>query len=153
MLEPKQMKQQLKLFLEQDPHADAVIIFKAQRPPSPETLRVPAGMDLRGHAANDQSILPLTWCFLSVIPDLDVLRGKIADQTVLERLRVLATNWKKLLRAPTDTLADYGEAQNLLECVPTYIHKVPSFNAADVWMMREFAGILQAVGEADDARH
>jgi hypothetical protein len=83
---------------------------------------------------------------------MDFLREKIADQTVLERLRVLATNWKKLLRAPTDTLADYGEPNNLLECVPTYIHKVPSFNAADVWMMREFAEILQAVGEPDEAR-
>jgi hypothetical protein len=82
---------------------------------------------------------------------MDFLREKIADQTVLERLRVLATDWKKLLRAPTDTLADYGEAQNLLECVPTYIGKVPSFNAADVWMMREFAGILQTVGEPDEA--
>jgi len=70
---------------------------------------------------------------------------------VLERLRVLTTNWKKLLRPPTD-IWRYGEAPNLLECVPTYIHKVPSFNAADVWMMREFAGILQAVGNPDEAR-
>ena len=152
MLEPKQMKEQLKLFLEQDPHADAVIIFKAQRPPSPERLRVPAGWDLRGYAANDLSIFRLTWSYLCVTQDMDFLREKITDQTVLERLRVLATNWKKLLRAPADTLADYGEAENLLECVPTYIHKVPSFNAADVWMMRELAGILQAVGEPDEAR-
>ncbi|MGB6690574.1 MAG: hypothetical protein WBE76_22280 [Terracidiphilus sp.] len=152
MLEPKQMKEQLKLFLEQDPHADAVIIFKAQRPPSPEKIRVPAGWDLRGYAANDLSIFRLTWSYLCVTQDMDFLREKIADQTVLERLRVLATNWKKLLRAPADTLADYGEARNLLECVPTYIHKVPSFNAADVWMMREFAGILQAIGEPDEAR-
>jgi hypothetical protein len=36
--------------------------------------------------------------------------------------------------------------------VPTYIHKVPSFNAADVWMMRELAGILEAVGEPVEAR-
>jgi hypothetical protein len=152
MLEPKQMKEQLKLFLEQDPHADAVIIFKAKRPPSPEKLRVPAGWDLRGYAANDLSIFRLTWSYLCVTQDMDFLREKIADQTVLERLRVLATNWKKLLRAPTDTLADYGEAQNLLECVPTYIHKVPSFNAADVWMMRELASILETVGEPDEAR-
>jgi len=151
MLEPRQMKEQLKLFLEQDPHADAVIIFKDQRLPSPETLRVPVGWDLRGYAANDLSIFRLTWSYLCVTQDMEFLREKIADQTVLERLRVLATNWKKLLRAPTDTLADYGEANNLLECVPTYIHKVPSFNAADVWMMREFAGILQAVGEPDEA--
>ena len=152
MLEPKQMKEQLKLFLEQDPHADAVIIFKDQRPPSPGRLRVPAGWDLRGYAANDLSIFRLTWSYLCVTQDMDFLREKIADQTVLERLRILATNWKKLLRGPADTLADYGEANNLLECVPTYIHKVPSFNAADVWMMREFAGILQAVGEPDEAR-
>jgi hypothetical protein len=152
MLEPKQMKEQLKLFLEQDPHADAVIIFSDRRPPSPERLRVPAGWDLRGYAANDLSIFRLTWSYLSVTQDMDFLREKIADQTVLARLRVLATNWKKLLRAPADTLADYGEAKNLLECVPTYIHKVPSFNAADVWMMREVAGILQAVGEPDQAR-
>ena len=152
MLEPEQMKEQLKLFLEQDPHASAVIVFRDQRPPSPEKLRVPAGWDLRGYAANDLSIFRLTWSYLSVTQDMDFLREKIADQTVLERLRVLATNWKKLLRAATDTLADYGEANNLLECVPTYIHKVPSFNAADVWMMREFAGILQAVGEPDEAR-
>jgi hypothetical protein len=152
MLEPKQMKEQLKLFLEQDPHADAVIIFKDRRSPSPKELIVPPGWDLRGYAANDLSIFRLTWSYLGVTQDMDFLREKIADQTVLERMRVLATNWKKLLRAPADTLADYGEAQNLLECVPTYIHKVPSFNAADVWMTRELAGILQAVGEPDQAR-
>ena len=67
---------------------------------------------------------------------------------MLERLRVLATNWKKSLRAPADSLADYGEAANLLECVPTYINEVASLNAANVWMMRELAGILQATGEA-----
>ena len=152
MLEPKQMKEQIKLFLEQDPHANAVIIFQDQRPPSPERLRVPSVWDLRGYAANDLSIFRLTRSYLCVTQDMDFLREKIADRTVLERLRVLATNWKKLLRAPGDALADYGEANNLLECVPTYIHKVPSFNAADVWMMRELANILQTVGEPDEAR-
>ena len=92
MLEPKQMKEQLKLFLEQDPHADAVIIFSDQRPSSPERLHVPAGWDLRGYAANDLSIFRLTWSYLCVTQDMDFLREKIADQTVLERLRVLATN-------------------------------------------------------------
>src|SRR5580704_6545643 len=152
MLEPKQLKEQIKLFLEQDPHENAVIIFKTDRPSSPTAIKTLPGWDLRGYAANDLAIFRLTWSYLSVTQDMAFLDERIADQTVLERLRVLATNWQKLLRAPGDTLADYGEAENLLECVPTYIHKVPSFNAADVWMMREFAGILQAVGEADDAR-
>jgi hypothetical protein len=43
-------------------------------------------------------------------------------------------------------LADYGGAENLLECVPTYIHEVPSFNAANVWMMSRVAAIHEAEG-------
>ena len=58
------MKEQLKLFLEQDPHADAVIIFKDQRSPSPKKLVVPPGWDPCGYAANDLSIFRLTWSYL-----------------------------------------------------------------------------------------
>ena len=36
LLEPKQMKEQIKLFLEQDPHESAVIVFKTERPASPK---------------------------------------------------------------------------------------------------------------------
>ena len=146
MLEPRQMKEQIKLFLEQDPHENAIIVFKTQRPASPDRINTSKGWDLRGYAANDISIFRLTWSYLSVTQDKEFLTEKIGDQTVKERLRVLATDWKKLLREPSDKLADYGEAPNLLECVPTYIHKVPSFNAANVWMMREYAGILDSAG-------
>ncbi len=151
MLEPGQMKEQIKLFLEQDPHADAVIVFGTKRPPSPERIITPKGWDLRGYAANDLSIFRLAWSYLSVTQDEEFLHEKIADQTVNERLRVLATDWKKLLREPSDHLADYGEAPNLLECVPTYIHKVPSFNAANVWMMREYADIVDLAGNHAEA--
>jgi hypothetical protein len=151
MLEPERMKEQIKLFLEQDPHEDAVIVFKAKRPASPEKINTPKGWDLRGYAANDLSIFRLTWSYLSVNQDKEFLTEKIGDQTVKERLRVLATDWKKLLREPSDKLADYGEAPNLLECVPTYIHKVPSFNAANVWMMREYADIIDLTGSHTEA--
>ncbi|GGG71155.1 hypothetical protein [Edaphobacter dinghuensis] len=151
MLEPKQMKEQIKLFLEQDPHENAVIVFKTKRPASPRTIDTPKGWDLRGYAANDLSIFRLTWSYLSVTQDEEFLNEKIADQTVNERLQVLATDWKKLLRHPSDHLADYGEAPNLLECVPTYIHKVPSFNAANVWMMREYADIVELTGNHTEA--
>ena len=151
MLEPKQMKEQIKLFLEQDPHENAVIVFTSKRHASPRTIDTPKGWDLRGYAANDLSIFRLTWSYLSVTQDKEFLNEKIADQTVKERLKVLATDWKKLLRNPSDKLADYGEAPNLLECVPTYIHKVPSFNAANVWMMRECAGILKSTGNSAEA--
>ncbi|QEE28925.1 hypothetical protein FTW19_13505 [Terriglobus albidus] len=151
MLEPKQMKEQIKLFLEQDPHEDAVIVFKTKRPASPEKIKTPEGWDLRGYAANDLSIFRLTWSYLSVTQDKAFLNEKIADQTVKERLQVLATDWKKLLREPSDKLSDYGEAPNLLECVPTYIHKVPSFNAANAWMMREYADIIEFAGNHSEA--
>lgn len=152
LLEPKQMKEQIKLFLEQDPHDSDVIVFKTVRPASPNHLEVPAGWDLRGYAANDLSIFRLTWSYLVVTEDKEFLQEKIADQTVLERMRVLATNWKKLRLHASDELADYGSASNLLECVPTYINKVPSFNAANVWMMRELAGILEENGDDAEAR-
>jgi hypothetical protein len=47
-------------------------------------------------------------------------------------------------RAPpkSDGLADYGGASNLLECVPTYTHKVPALNAANAWLMREAADVV-----------
>jgi hypothetical protein len=151
MLEPQQMREQIKLFLEQDPHENAVIVFTSKRPASPKSIKTPKGWDLRGYAANDLSIFRLTWSYLSVTQDKDFLNEKIADQTVKERLKVLATDWKKLLWKPTDKLADYGEAPNLLECVPTYINKVPSFNAANVWMMRECAGIMESTGNYKEA--
>jgi hypothetical protein len=106
MLEPRQMKEQIKLFLEQDPHENAVIVFKATRPASPDRINTPKGWDLRGYAANDLSIFRLAWSYLSVTQDHEFLSEKIADQTVSERLRVLATDWKKLLREPSDKLAD-----------------------------------------------
>ena len=95
LLEPEQMKEQIKLFLEQDPHESAVIVFKTERPASPNRLEVPAGWDLRGYAANDLSIFRLVWSYLGVTQDKDFLREKIADQTVLQRMHVLATNWKE----------------------------------------------------------
>jgi hypothetical protein len=152
MLEPEQMREQIKLFLEQDPHENAVIIFKTDRPSSPTAIKTLPGWDLRGYAANDLAIFRLTWSYLSVTQDRAFLDERIADQTVLQRLQTLATDWKKLLLKPSDELADYGEASNLLECVPTYIHKVPSFNAANVWMMRELANILEAKGDTVEAR-
>jgi len=152
LLEPKQMREQIRLFLEQDPHESSVIIFKTQRPASPRLLEVSAGWDLRGYAANDLSIFRLAWSYLVVTQDKEFLREKIADQTVLQRLHVLATNWKKLRLNPGDQLADYGGALNLLECVPTYINKVPSFNSANVWMMRELAEILEENGDGAEAR-
>ena len=150
LLEPEKMKEQIKFFLEQDPHKNADLGFGDHRPAAPERLVVADGWDMHGYAANDVSIFRMAHTYISVTQDNGFLRERIADQSVLDRLRVLAVGWKKLLRDPSDQLADYGTAGNLLECVPTYINKVPSFNAANVWMMRSLATILENTANAEE---
>ncbi len=97
------------------------------------------------YSANDYSVFILLNDYLNVTGDRAFLAEKIKGQTVLEHMDAIATHWKTLVR-PGRTLADYGKASNLLECVPTYIHEVPSFNAANVWMMRRVVAIQAAEG-------
>ena len=92
------------------------------------------------YSANDYSVFLLAVAYLSVTGDREFLNQKAGEKTVLQHLNAIATYWKTQVRTGR-TLADYGEADNLLECVPTYIHEVPSLNAANVWMMREAAKI------------
>ena len=106
------------------------------------------------YSANDYSVFILLNDYLNVTGDRAFLSEKIGDQTVLEHMDAIATHWKTLVR-PGQTLADYGGKANLLECVPTYIHEVASFNAANVWMMRRVAEIQEAEGNqtrADELR-
>ncbi len=106
------------------------------------------------YSANDYSVFILLDDYLNVTGDRAFLSEKIKGQTVLEHMDAIATHWQRLVRSGR-TLADYGKAGNLLECVPTYIHEVPSFNAANVWMMRRAAEMLEAEGNkgrADELR-
>ena len=97
------------------------------------------------YSANDYSVFILLNAYLDVTGDRAFLAERINGQTVLEHMAGIATHWKTLVR-PGRTLADYGKAGNLLECVPTYINEVPSFNAANIWMMRRTADIEAAEG-------
>jgi hypothetical protein len=102
---------------------------------------------LRGpwYSANDYSVFILLNDYLNVTGDRAFLSEKIDGQTVLAHMDAIATHWESLVK-PGQTLADYGGKANLLECVPTYINEVASFNAANVWMMRRVADIEQAEG-------
>lgn len=97
------------------------------------------------YSANDYSIFVLLNDYLNVTGDRDFLSEKINGKSVLGHMDSLATHWKSLVR-PGRSLADYGGIENLLECVPTYIHEVASFNAANVWMMRRVADIQESFG-------
>jgi hypothetical protein len=134
LLEPVGMKQHAKLFLSCDPHRGPV-------------YDMDDGKQWDGwYAANDSTIFTFVSEYINTTGDTAFLDEKVADQTVLEHLDTLATNWQKLQRDKSIMLADYGDNQNLLECAPAYVHRVPSFNAANVWMMRAVADMYDQRG-------
>ncbi|HEV2328632.1 MAG TPA: hypothetical protein VGY56_07585 [Verrucomicrobiae bacterium] len=97
------------------------------------------------YSANDYSIFILLNDYLNVTGDRAFLSETVGGKTVLEHMDAMATHWESLVK-PGQALADYGGKANLLECVPTYINEVASFNAANVWMMRRVADIEEVHG-------
>eukprot|EP01116_Phalansterium_solitarium_P002069 TRINITY_DN11928_c0_g1_i1.p1 TRINITY_DN11928_c0_g1~~TRINITY_DN11928_c0_g1_i1.p1 ORF type:complete len:416 (+),score=142.57 TRINITY_DN11928_c0_g1_i1:453-1700(+) len=105
------------------------------------------------YAANDVALFTQILAYARVSNDWAYLDQTIGNQTVLDWLWEMATYWQQLSdNGKTDWLADYGGAHNLLECVPTYIHKVAAFNAGNVWMMETLAGILVTRGDFQRAK-
>ncbi len=129
LVEPRAMKQHAKIFLSCDPHRGPVV-------------NMATGEQWDGwYAANDSTIFTFVSEYINSTDDVAFLDEKVGDRTVLEHLDALATNWQELQKDKRVMLADYGENRNLLECAPAYVHRVPSFNAANVWMMRAVADL------------
>src|SRR5690606_41078935 len=61
-----------------------------------------------------------------------------------DHLRQWAYAWQEFRRS--SPLADYGEIENLLECVSSYTNEVASLNAANVWNLRTSAELLARAG-------
>ena len=77
--------------------------------------------------------------------DAIVPSSENGDHKVIELLERYALNWKRF--RSRHGLADYGELNNLLECVNTYLHEVASLNAANVFNLRTAAELLVMRGE------
>jgi hypothetical protein len=101
------------------------------------------------YAANDMALVKLVAHYVTVTGDFAFLNASVAGAPVLQRVESLVNHWRTLAQGAR--LADYGGAHNLLECVPSYIHRVASFNAANVWMMRLLAGLYADQGNATRA--
>jgi len=107
-----------------------------------------------GYSANYWALFQLIRSYITVTGDYDFLKETVNGKTVLETIDSYAMNWQKLSiygkPGCTDDiykLADFGDDEwNLLECVPTYKHIVPSFNAAYIWMMYETAKFQEKLG-------
>jgi len=100
------------------------------------------------YGANDYTVFYSTYTFINLTGDWAFLDEKIGTTTVINRLEEISTAWRKLTDGKS-YLADYGGAENLSETVPSYLHKVPFLNAANVWMMRSMASIFDKKGLND----
>lgn len=132
LLEPAGMKATLRRWLVQNPRSGQVIFLT-------ETNGFDAAIHdhITGYAFNACTIFKTALDYLRVTGDTAFLDDKLEDgRTVLQRMDEMATDWKTLV-LPDSPLANYGENNNLLECAPAYIGRVPSCNAQDVWMMRQ----------------
>ncbi|MGI0134934.1 MAG: hypothetical protein ACREBW_08270, partial [Candidatus Micrarchaeaceae archaeon] len=98
------------------------------------------------YSANSVSVFEMIQTYLRVTGDFNFLNERVGDETVFEHMKSLATNWRQLVMDHS-SVADYGGAGDLLECVPTYIHGVASLNAANAGMMRALAELAEHRGD------
>lgn len=104
----------------------------------------------RWYSVNDHAMTRLVHDYLRFTGDRTLLDERTGDgRSVLDHLRYWARAWHDLRGG--SALADYGEIDNLLECVSTYTHEVAAFNAANVWNLRIAADVLDERGEAAEA--
>ena len=71
--------------------------------------------------------------------------GSFVNTTVLATALSIATHWRDPRYNASGSLADYGLEENMLECVPTYIHRVASCNAANSFMAKRYADVAEFV--------
>jgi hypothetical protein len=102
------------------------------------------------YSVNDYALFTMAYHYLRYTGDFGWLDQIIEGRTVLGHLQAYADHWRVL--NADDYLADYGEPRNLLECVPSYTHKVAALNAANAWMNRTLAVIEARRGDAASAR-
>ncbi len=102
------------------------------------------------YSANDFNMMTLINDYVRWTGDLEWLEKDVRDvhtgasKRVIDYIEQYATGWHTF--KSSSGLADYGEIDNLLECVSTYIHEVASLNAANVFNMRTAADILDRAG-------
>ena len=101
------------------------------------------------YAANDVTLFKLALHYVQQSGDFGFLDERVAGRPVLAWLSDFATAYRNL--TSLEGLADYGPASALLEAVPTYQHAVASFNAANAWMLRSLADLLEARGDTRGA--
>lgn len=138
LLDPEPMKRQLSHWITSDTHSHF------------GTSSLTGGPVGRWYSVNDYAMTRLVNDYVRFTGDdgyLDEAPGE--GRRVVDHLRYWSLAWHEL--RGDSPLADYGEIDNLLECVSSYTHEVASFNAANVWNLRTTAALLDARGDGDGA--
>ncbi|TDE08758.1 hypothetical protein [Jiangella asiatica] len=102
------------------------------------------------YSVNDYAMTRLVRDYVRWNGRPDFLEVKLAAhdgpaRPVADHVSDWATAWERF--RTSHALADYGEIDNLMECVSSYIHEVASLNAANVWCMRAAADIASLRGD------
>ncbi|HEY1174787.1 MAG TPA: hypothetical protein VGF17_01415 [Phytomonospora sp.] len=137
LLDPEVMRRQVRHWIDSDIHTHF------------GTSSLTGGPVGRWYSVNDYAMTRLVNDYIRFTGDTALLDETLAGRTVAEHLRDWALAWRDLRGA--SPLADYGEIDNLLECVSSYTHEVAGLNAANVWNMRTVAEILTAHGDTRGA--
>jgi hypothetical protein len=137
MLDPACVRRMLELWLERDIHRHF------------GTEYVSGESAGNWYSCNDYAMARLITTYVRVTGDFAWLQRTVGPRTVLDHLRACAAHYRTLDRG--SGLADYGDRNSLLEAVGTYTHEVASLNAANVWILRETAALLEHLGERTEA--
>lgn len=134
MLDPACVRRMLELWLERDIHRHF------------GTEYVSGDSTGNWYSCNDYAMTRLVSLYVRVTGNTGWLDHRVGERTVLEHVRTFAAHYRTLDRG--SGLADYGDRNSLLEAVGTYEHEVASLNAANVWILRELATLLEHRGDA-----
>lgn len=132
MLDPACVRRMLELWLERDVHRHF------------GTEYVSGDSTGNWYSCNDYAMARLITTYVRVTGDFAWLQRTVGARTVLDHLRTCATHYRTLVHG--SGLADYGDRNSLLEAVGTYQHEVASLNAANIWILRETATLLEHLG-------
>lgn len=105
------------------------------------------------YSVNQYALVRLVHDYVTVTGDVAFLDESVTGpdgqrRSIADHVHAWATAWKD--RADSSGIADYGGIDNLLECVPGYIHGVAGLQAANVWCLRVAADVARRAG--DEAR-
>lgn len=102
------------------------------------------------YGVNDMAILRCAENYLRVTGDFGWLDSQVGGKAVIDHLLYHALYWKALDHFGHG-LGDYGNLENLLEVVSTYLHEVAGINAGNVSGMRFVVALLERRGNFQQA--